>query len=81
VVVILHIVRRADDRYPLAVCAPGDSVLLLGDAVALRAPEGVRSFVSARCAAARGVACLPGEPLSDSEIIALFTRAKRVISW
>ena len=81
---VLHVVRRGADCYPLRIAeraGPADAVLLLGDGVYNRPPEGLRLYAAAACAAERGVGEPPGRPIEDAEVVALLFGADKVLGW
>jgi hypothetical protein len=78
---ILHLVRRRADGYPLRIAKQGQhAVLLVGDAVRNEALGGLVIYSSAACARQRN-ATPPGTPLEDPGIVDLIAQAEQVIAW
>ena len=78
---ILHVVRRGADCYPLRIAQRGQhAVLLLGDGLYNDAIESLEVYSSAACARERNVKA-PGTVLDDAGIVDLIARAEKVISW
>ena len=78
---ILHVVRRGADCYPLRIAQRGQhAVLLLGDGLYNDAIENLEVYSSAACARERNTKA-PGTVLDDAGIVDLIARAERVISW
>jgi hypothetical protein len=78
---IVHLVRRGADCYPLRIAQRGHhAVLLLGDGVFNEPLEGLTIYSSAACARERNLAP-PGTALDDAAIIELIGRAEKVVAW
>jgi hypothetical protein len=78
---ILHLVRRGADCYPLRIAQRGKhAVLLIGDGIYNDAIAELEVYSSAACARERD-AKAPGTALDDAGIIDLIARAQKVISW
>jgi hypothetical protein len=78
---ILHLVRRGADCYPLRIAQRGQqTVLLVGDGIYNDAIDGLEVYSSAACARERN-ANPPGTVLEDPAIIELIARADKVIAW
>ena len=78
---ILHLVRRGADCYPLRIAERGrHAVLLVGDGIYNDAIEKLEVYSSAACARERN-AQAPGAALDDAGIVDLIARAEKVISW
>jgi len=78
---IVHLIRRGADCYPLRIAQRGKhAVLLVSDGVFNEPLEDLTIYSSAACARERNVDP-PGTALEDAAIIDLIGRAEKVIAW
>src|SRR5262249_17871569 len=83
-IVVLHVIRRGADCYPLRAAqrgGAGHALLLLGDGVYNATPGGVPAYFASECARARRVTPGGAITVDDAEVVELILRAGKVVGW